>query len=78
MPGQRNVPVQAFHFQTVFFQVVVFRAYDERYVVAGFLKSGSVIAAERPGSQNGYFMAVKEGVFSWTVYSPWTLPLLSR
>ena len=58
-PGQGDVSMQAFHLQAVFFQVAVFRTYDEGDVLAGFLKPGSVVAAEGSGSQNGDFHGVR-------------------
>ena len=58
-PGQGDVSMQAFYLQAVFFQVAVFRTYDEGDVLAGFLKPGSVVAAEGSGSQNGDFHGVR-------------------
>lgn len=56
---QRDVPMQAFHLKAVFFQIAVFRTYDEGYVLARFLEPGSVIAAQGSGSQNGDFHGVQ-------------------
>ena len=60
--GQGDIPMQAFHLKAVFFQIAVFRTYDEGYVLPRFLKSGSVIATQGSGSQNGDFHGVRR---SW-------------